>query len=238
MPQYRFNPPPNWPPPPTPNFRPRHEWVPPAEWGPLPDGWQLWVPVEPPTSHKMPTLVPKPKTMWTHPLMIVTYVVMGIVLIASLGVAAGSTPSEPAAGSTPTAEATSQEPSEEPTTEEPTEEPTTEEPTVEPSADGTTTGMCDYELAPYRVNAEVEVENTGNIGAVVKVRTTWPQFGHAPLKATKKVKVRVGQTKIVQFSKQVSVNEILSLQSWQERNGYADGCKYRGTILRTFGEAR
>lgn len=39
----RFNPPPNWPPPP-PGFVPPPRWQPDPDWPPPPPGWQLWVP--------------------------------------------------------------------------------------------------------------------------------------------------------------------------------------------------
>src|SRR6516164_9761855 len=39
----RFNPPPNWPPPP-PDFVPPPRWQPDPAWPPAPPGWQLWVP--------------------------------------------------------------------------------------------------------------------------------------------------------------------------------------------------
>ncbi len=39
----RFNPPPNWPPPP-PGFVPPPRWQPDPSWPPPPPGWQLWVP--------------------------------------------------------------------------------------------------------------------------------------------------------------------------------------------------
>jgi hypothetical protein len=41
--EYRFNPPPNWPPPP-PGFVPPPRWQPDPAWPPPPPGWQLWVP--------------------------------------------------------------------------------------------------------------------------------------------------------------------------------------------------
>lgn len=43
---YRFNPPPNWPTSPSPDYTPPRDWTPPPEWGPPPSGWHLWVPVE------------------------------------------------------------------------------------------------------------------------------------------------------------------------------------------------
>src|SRR3712207_3345098 len=38
----RFNPPPNWPPPPV-GWTPPSGWQPDPRWGPPPAGWQLWV---------------------------------------------------------------------------------------------------------------------------------------------------------------------------------------------------
>lgn len=38
----RFNPPPGWPPPPSPDWRPPAGWLSSARW-PIPDGWPLWV---------------------------------------------------------------------------------------------------------------------------------------------------------------------------------------------------
>lgn len=37
-----FNPPPNWPSPPHPNWRPPASWQPDPAWGPIPEGWELW----------------------------------------------------------------------------------------------------------------------------------------------------------------------------------------------------
>ena len=38
----RYNPPPNWPPPPA-GWSPPPGWQPDPSWGPPPDGWQLWI---------------------------------------------------------------------------------------------------------------------------------------------------------------------------------------------------
>jgi hypothetical protein len=40
---YRFNPPPNWPPPPTPEWVPPDGWRADRTWGPAPEGWAFWV---------------------------------------------------------------------------------------------------------------------------------------------------------------------------------------------------
>lgn len=91
MARYKFNPPPNWPAPPTPNWTPPPGWTPPADWPPLPEGWTLLVPVNQP--------------IWTRWWMITGYVIAGIILISVLGSAAGGG-GEPVAEATPAATAT------------------------------------------------------------------------------------------------------------------------------------
>lgn len=123
--RYKFNPPPNWPPMPNPNWRPPNGWQPPAEWGPPPQGWQLWVPVK--------------RSAFAHPAAIVGYVVAAIVLISVAGNTGDS--GEPSAVTTPTdtTSGTASYPSDDgqwPTpsdgaTDEPTDEPT---PTHKPAA--------------------------------------------------------------------------------------------------------
>ncbi|GLY30346.1 excalibur calcium-binding domain-containing protein [Kineosporia sp. NBRC 101731] len=46
---WSFNPPPHWPRPPR-GWRPPAGWLPHRDWGPVPPGWQLWVPTPP--SHR------------------------------------------------------------------------------------------------------------------------------------------------------------------------------------------
>jgi len=48
-PQHRYNPPPNWPPPPE-GWTPEPSWQPNPAWGPPPEGWLLWV-TEAPNRH-------------------------------------------------------------------------------------------------------------------------------------------------------------------------------------------
>jgi Domain of unknown function (DUF4352) len=39
----RWNPPPNWPAAPSPDWQPPQGWQPPADWGPAPEGWEFWL---------------------------------------------------------------------------------------------------------------------------------------------------------------------------------------------------
>lgn len=94
--------------------------------GPAPEGWQLWVPVK--------------RSPWLHPAAIVTYVLAGILLVSTAGIAGESgTPttavSPTVAGTNDPAPAStySRTPTAEPTTEEPTEEATTQEPKPQPT---------------------------------------------------------------------------------------------------------
>ncbi|WP_191480202.1 hypothetical protein [Nocardioides ochotonae] len=57
----RYNPPPNWPPPPT-GWTPPPGWRPDPAWGPPPPGWQLWVPG--PAAYAGPP-APAPAPGWT-----------------------------------------------------------------------------------------------------------------------------------------------------------------------------
>jgi hypothetical protein len=118
-------------------------------------------------------------------------------------------------------------------------------PEVFPSPDGTYTGTCDYELSTdfdnYEthaadLNGEVDVENTGNVGIVIKVAIAWPQLGHAPIAMHKTVKVPYGKTVTARFTQPIGQSEIDRLQSWQEGHDFKDGCTYHGTVLDTFGK--
>lgn len=125
------------------------------------------------------------------------------------------------------------------------EESTSEAPPAAvPNPDGTFSGSCDYELATDidnydthagDLNGEVDVENTGNVGIVVKVTITWPQLGHTPIAMSKNVRVAYGQAKTVPFTKPVGSAVIERLQSWQEGHDYKDGCTYNGKMTDTFG---
>jgi hypothetical protein len=73
-----------------------------------------------------------------------------------------------------------------------------------------------------------------NLPADVTVTVSWPQFGKPPVKASKKVRVAEHKTVTVRFNRHVTTDQILSLQSWQERHDMQDGCKYKATIVDTF----
>jgi hypothetical protein len=113
-----------------------------------------------------------------------------------------------------------------------------------PNPDGTFQGSCDYSLNDNidfssniegKLLGEVELRNTGNIGTVERVRITWPQFGLPPVVRTRVVHVASGDSRTVQFHVPATSDMIGSLQDWQERHGFKDGCKYRATLVRTFG---
>lgn len=111
-----------------------------------------------------------------------------------------------------------------------------------PDAKAKLTGTCDYDLGTsgmgtdYTISAEVEVKNTGNIGIKTKVTARWPQFGHAPIAASKTVTVGYKKTVTVQFAKHATQVQIDRLQSYQLKHDNEDGCSYKGTILETVGQ--
>lgn len=119
-------------------------------------------------------------------------------------------------------------------------------PAAVPEPDGTVTGTCAYELATdvdtYEthaadLNAEVDAENTGNVGIVLTVTTSFPQLAHAPIVMSKKVKVPYGRTVTVRFTRPINQSQITRLQDWQSGHDYDDGCVYKGTITDTYGAA-
>lgn len=172
---------------------------------------------------------PEPKRKHTVPLWVFILALVGAMFAGcGVGVAmGGSAETEPAAVA------------------EPTDAPATKAPdkpkpaAPDPKADYT--GFCDYNLGggateDYTVLGEIELDNTGNVGIIVKTRISWPQLGNDPIKMTKKVRVEAGKSKTVRFNREASLTEIGLLQSWQQRNDYADGCKYNAKIVDTFGD--
>jgi len=90
---------------------------------------------------------------------------------------------------------------------------------VIPNPDGTVTGTCAYELSSdldnYEthaadLNAEVDAENTGNVGIVLTVTVTYPQLAHPSIVMTKKVNVPYGQTVTVPFTADHAVAGVAS----------------------------
>jgi hypothetical protein len=123
--------------------------------------------------------------------------------------------------------------------------PTTSEAPV-PDPEGNVSATCDYELSSdldnYEIHAgdldvEADVNNTGNIGAVVHVAVAFPQLGHAPIVLSKDVRVPAGGTVTVPLTRPASQNEIERLQDWQSGHEGEDLCTTKGSITSTFGKA-
>ena len=135
----------------------------------------------------------------------------GAVLIVGIAADAASSGDKkkaaaPIATSSPTTSSAAATPAADETTEAETPIPT---PPAEPAPDGTYTGSCDYELSDNMnnypahagdLNGEVDVENTGNVGIVLKVTISWPQLGHAPIAMHKTVKVPYSGSLTVPFT--------------------------------------
>lgn len=117
-------------------------------------------------------------------------------------------------------------------------------PSPVPSPDATGTGSCDVSLSssingPNYLVSEVDVTNTGNVGAVIRVKVSWPQVGFAPIVKHKTVRVPFGQAAHVNLSvnaNNYSSDIIGNFQNYQlSHNG--DPCSYSLTIESTFGQA-
>jgi hypothetical protein len=127
-------------------------------------------------------------------------------------------------------------PEEEPE-EEPAAEPEPERP--EPDPDGKFDLTCDYVLGNfeegpggYRFIAGGTLENTGNIGIVVRWTTRWSLLGADALRVSELYRLKPGQTKEVKRSVPATQEQIDLHQS-------ADGkCKDNVTVSTTFGEVR
>jgi|SRR5579859_1481367 len=113
-----------------------------------------------------------------------------------------------------------------------------------PSPSATAQGACGYDLSSDPVNGtavatgDVLVNNTGNIGAVIKVTITWPQQGYSPLSMTKTVRIGSGASNDVQFHTGLDMSQLTNLQNWQLGHPGSDGCTYDATITDVFGNAR
>jgi pyruvate/2-oxoglutarate dehydrogenase complex dihydrolipoamide acyltransferase (E2) component len=113
-----------------------------------------------------------------------------------------------------------------------------------PNPDGKVSATCDYQLRDDLnnydthagdLNAEVEVENTGNVGIVVKVTLKWHQLGHPAIVQTKTVRVAYGKTQTLELTRPVTSSEIDRLQSWESGNMGGSDCDVDGTTVDTFG---
>ena len=197
----------------------------------------------PPDAYPPPPPQPQPPKR-QHTARNVTLIIVGAAVVVAVAVAAVANSGSSSTGAA-THPSTSRAASTTPpaTTAEDTPIAETSTPAPEPSPDGTVEGTCDYEInnATYSdqhagdLDGEVDVENTGNIGTVVRVAISWPQLGHSPIVLRKSVRVRAGQTLTVPFTRVASGREIDRLQGWQGGHPGDDGCKVSGTITDTFG---
>jgi hypothetical protein len=128
-------------------------------------------------------------------------------------------------------------PAEETTEPEITAEEAPPAPTPEP--DGKFESQCDYVLGDFSESAsgfrfigQAKLENTGNIGIVLRVIAAWDLLGQPPFRIRKQARVPYGATKTVRFSKVVSQDQIDLHQSADSE------CRVNATIVDTFGEAR
>jgi hypothetical protein len=117
------------------------------------------------------------------------------------------------------------------------------EPGPTPEPDGTYTSSCDYVLGDFtehtktgfRFIAEAKLQNTGNIGTVLRVKAVWYLSGGGKVKRTKTVRLRPGHTKRAGFTVPVGSDEIDRYQAL----GYGDDrCKVKAAMVDTFGEPR
>jgi hypothetical protein len=112
-------------------------------------------------------------------------------------------------------------------------------PTASPN--GTVTGSCDVSLSDNSVSgqdyltADVQVQNTGNVGAVIKVTVGWPQQGFDDIKKSKRVRVPFGATKTVHLNHPASTQQISNFHDAQLASSGNDVCHYRGDLVGTFG---
>jgi hypothetical protein len=109
-----------------------------------------------------------------------------------------------------------------------------------PEPDATYTSSCDYVLGDFtqskngfRFIAGADVENTGNIGVIVRVTATFKQLGTKPVVLKKNARIAYGESASVQLTKVVSQNQIDLIQSAQDSG---DICKVVASVIDTFGQ--
>jgi hypothetical protein len=83
----------------------------------------------------------------------------------------------------------------------------------------------------YRFLATADLENTGNIGVVVRVTATWDQLGGAPVQMIKTVKVWPTAKRPVPFERVVSQDQLSRHQSAEGK------CNVTAKVVDTFGKA-
>jgi hypothetical protein len=112
-------------------------------------------------------------------------------------------------------------------------------PTASPN--GTVSGSCDVSLSDNfqsgqdYLTADIDVQNTGNVGEVIKVTVGWPQQGFNDIKKSKTVHVPFGATKTVHLNYPASTQQISNFQDVQLASSSNDVCHYRGDLVSTYG---
>jgi hypothetical protein len=109
-----------------------------------------------------------------------------------------------------------------------------------PDPEGKFTHACDYILGDftdytptgYRFIAGANVRNTGNVGIVVRVFASWRQLGTSPITDARTVRVPYGESRNVNFTKDVSSNNIDLIQA---ALGNGPDCSVKVTIISSFG---
>jgi hypothetical protein len=139
-----FNPPPNWPAPPSPNWTPPPGWQPDPSWGAPPPGWQLWVDDFGLGTHAIGMPPPQDQRPWYRKkrLLAPIGVVGALILVGSFapGSDTATTVADSPAAREPVAMSTTPAPSAEPTAAaEPTVGGTTAAPEPEPARTETVT---------------------------------------------------------------------------------------------------
>lgn len=110
----------------------------------------------------------------------------------------------------------------------------------EPQPSGTFRHSCDYVLGDgsnytstgYRFVADVNLQNTGNVGTVNQVTATWFLAGGGKVTETKSVRIPTGQRTRVGFTKPVGGDEIDLHQSLT----VGRTCHVKVGITDTFGD--
>lgn len=120
-------------------------------------------------------------------------------------------------------------------------------PAPAPSPAGTISGSCDVSLSDslYGQNyltAQVQAQNTGNIGTVVRIRVSWPLQGFAPITKTKTVRLHPGSSSQAEFHMPVTSDQVSNFQDAQmaalnNSDNAGAPCHYHAEIIRTFGQA-
>ena len=114
-------------------------------------------------------------------------------------------------------------------------------PAPAPSPAGSITGSCDVSLSTSLdgqdyLTAQVNADNTGNIGTILHLRVSWPLQGFAPITQTRTARVAAGTTSQEEFHEAVTEDQVSEFQDEQLAASGSDPCHYSGTITGTWGQ--